>query len=455
LPLFAEYIRGVALPPAPTLPPPLQTLRLMARPIPLLEAARREIGDSFTIRAVPVQTMVFVSDAASIKAVFAADRVNTIAPGRNLILAPLLGPDSLLLIEGERHLQRRRLMLPPFHGDRMCAYEQVIEEATEREMERWPTGSPFPIHPSMQEVTLDVIMRAVFGVGGDRREELRRALLDILAATRSPGTIGIMVRGVRNLPHFRRVKRQIEVADQLLAAEIAQHRADPGLEQRDDILSLLISARDEEGEGMGDSELRDQLMTLLLAGHETTATGLAWAFELLLHHPEALERLRAELDEDGGGEYMEAVIEETLRLRPVIPFVGRLLKAPMTLDGYELPTGTNVFPSIYLAHTNPRIFPEPYSFRPERFLEGGGETYSWIPFGGGTRRCIGAAFAQLEMKVVLRTVLRAADLRAVSPEPQPMIRRNVTLSPRDGTPVTMSRRTVPAATGREGAPSPT
>ena len=337
----------------------------------------------------------------------------------------------------------------------MRAYEQVIEEATEREIERWPTGTPFPIHPSMQEVTLDVIMRAVFGVGGERREELRRALLDILAATRSPATIGVMIRGVRNLPRFKRVGRQVEVADALLAAEIAQHRADVELEQRDDILSLLISARDDEGEGMSDSELRDQLMTLLLAGHETTATGLAWAFELLLHHPEALERLRAEVDEDGGGEYMDAVIEETLRLRPVVPFVGRLLKAPMTLDGYELPVGTNVFPSIYLAHTNPETFPEPYAFRPERFLDGGGETYSWIPFGGGTRRCIGAAFAQLEMNVVLRTVLRAVDLRAVSPEPQPMVRRNVTLSPRDGTPVTMSRRAVPTGTAPEGALSPT
>ena len=430
----------MALPPALNLPPPVQTLRLMARPVALMERGRREIGDSFTVRAVPVQTMVFVSDPESIKAVFAADRVNTIAPGRNLILAPLLGPDSLLLLEGDRHLSRRRLMLPPFHGERMRAYEEVIREATEREMASWPAGPEFPIHRSMQEVTLEVIMRAVFGVGGERREDLRRALLAILAATRSPATIGVTIPGVRHLPRFRKVARQVERADALLAAEIAQHRADPELERRDDILSLLISARDEEGEGMSDSELRDQLMTLLLAGHETTATGLAWAFDLLLHHPEALERLRAEVDESGGGDYMEAVISETLRLRPVVPFVGRLLKQEMTLDGWDLPPGTNVFPSIYLAHTNPRTFPEPYAFRPERFLGDGVETYAWIPFGGGTRRCIGAAFAQLEMGVVLRTVLAAVDLRSARDEPQPMVRRNVTLSPREGTPVTMSRR---------------
>jgi cytochrome P450 family 135 len=443
----------VALPPALDLPPPIQTLRLMARPVPLMEKGRREIGDSFTIRAAPIQTMVFVSDPDSIKAVFASDRVNTIAPGRNLILAPLLGPESLLLIEGDRHLQRRRLMLPPFHGERMRAYEEVIRDATEREMDTWPVGTEFPIHRSMQEITLDVIMRAVFGIGGERRDDLRQALLAILAATRSPATIGVVIRGVRHLPRFRNLARQVEAADSLLSAEIAQHRADPDLEQREDILSLLISARDEVGEGMSDSELRDQLMTLLLAGHETTATGLAWAFELLLHNPETLERLRAELDESGPGEYMDAVIEETLRLRPVVPFVGRLLKQEMTLDGYELPPGTNVFPSIYLAHTNPKTFPEPYAFRPERFLDGGGETYSWIPFGGGTRRCIGAAFAQLEMRVVLSTVLAAVDPRPVRAEPQPMVRRNVTLSPRDGTPVTISRRAV--RTGREGALSPT
>ena len=430
----------MALPPALDLPPPIQTLRLMTRPVPLMERGRREIGNSFTIRAAPIQTMVFVSDPDSIKAVFASDRVNTIAPGRNLVLAPLLGPESLLLIEGDRHLQRRRLMLPPFHGERMRAYEDVIRDATEREMDGWPVGSEFPLHRSMQEITLDVIMRAVFGVGGERRDDLRRALLAILAATRSPATIGVMFRGVRQLPRFRKLARQVESADALLAAEIAQHRGDPDLEQRDDILSLLISARDDDGEGMSDSELRDQLMTLLLAGHETTATGLAWAFELLLHHPEALERLRAEVDESGGAEFMEAVIEETLRLRPVVPFVGRLLKRTMTLDGYELPPGTNVFPSIYLAHTNPKTFPEPYAFRPERFLEGGGETYSWIPFGGGTRRCIGAAFANVEMDVVLRTILRHFVIETDDAPEEKIHFRGIAFTPKDGGLVTVRRR---------------
>ena len=442
----------MTLPPGPSLPAPLQTLRLMARPVPLLERSRREFGDSFTLRAVPVGEMVFVSDPASIKAVFAADRVNTIAPGRNLVLAPLLGPDSLLLLEGDRHLGRRKLMLPPFHGERMRAYEEVMREATEREVEDWPTGAPFRLHSSMQEITLEVIMRAVFGVTQRRRDDLRGALLDILSAVRSPATIGVTMPVFRELPRFKRLQRQVAAADALLATEIAEHRADPGLEQRDDILSLLIEARDTEGEGMSDAELRDQLMTLLLAGHETTATALAWAFELLFRRPDALERLRDEVRGGDGSEYLDAVIEETLRLRPVVPFVGRELRQPMALDGYEIPPGTNVFPAIYLAHTNPETFPEPYAFRPERFLESPTETYSWIPFGGGTRRCIGATFAQFEMRVVLRTVLSSVDLRAASSEPQPMVRRNVTLSPRDGTPAIVERAFRPE---REGALSPT
>ncbi len=443
----------MTLPPGPTLPPPLQTLRLMARPVPLLERSRREFGDTFTLRAVPVGPMVFISDPDSIKAVFAADRVNTIARGRNLILEPLLGPDSLLLIEGDRHLGRRKLMLPPFHGERMRAYEEVMREATEREMESWPAGAPFKLHASMQRITLEVIMRAVFGVTQRRRDDLRQALLDVLAATRSPATIGVTMPVLRELPRFRRVRRQVEAADALLASEIAEHRADPDLDQRDDILSLLIEARDEDGEGMSDSELRDQLMTLLLAGHETTATALAWAFELLFRRPDALRRLREEVRGGEGSEYLDAVIEETLRLRPVVPFVGRELRQAMTLDGYELPPGVAVFPAIYLAHTNPDTFPEPYAFRPERFLESPTETYSWIPFGGGTRRCIGATFAQFEMRVVLQTVLSRADLRAGSAGPQPMVRRNVTLSPRDGTPAILVGRTV--SPEREGALSPT
>ena len=430
----------MSLPAGPSLPAPLQSARFIARPVPMMERCRREFGPTFTLRVLPVGEVVFITDPPSLKALFSADRVNTIAAGRNVILAPLLGDRSLLLLEGAEHLERRRLMLPLFHGKRMRAYERVMEEATEREVDSWPLGAAFPLHASMQAITLEVIMRAVFGVAEARREPLRQGLLDILAATRSPATIGITIPWVRRLPNFRALRRRIEGTDALLAAEIAEHRAARDIDQREDILSLLISARDEEGVGMDDRELRDQLMTLLTAGHETTATALAWAFDLLFRRPDALDRLREEVEEGTETAYMDAVVEEALRLRPVVPFVGRELGRAATLGGNELPAGTTVMPSIYLAHTDPETFPDPYAFRPERFLDEGPETYSWIPFGGGTRRCIGAAFAQLEMRVVLRTVLRRAVLEPATAEPEGIVRRNVTLSPRNGTPAVLRSR---------------
>jgi cytochrome P450 len=274
----------------------------------------------------------------------------------------------------------------------------------------------------------------VFGVEDDeRRQALRENLVAILATTRSPRAIGLTIGRLRRLPAYRRVEQMLADTDEALLAEIAERRADPELERREDILSLLVAARFEDGSAMSDAELRDQLMTLLMAGHETTATALAWAFDLLFRAPQKLERLRAEIAE-GGHEYLDAVIEETLRVRPVVPFVGRKLQLPTELGGYELPEGTVVMPAIYLTHTREDVYADAYAFKPERFLDGGPETYSWIPFGGGTRRCIGGAFAQFEMRVVLRTVLGQAELRPAKAQPEPIVRRNVTLSPRNGTP---------------------
>jgi cytochrome P450 family 135 len=430
----------MTLPPGPNAPAALQTARLVARPVPFFESCRRRYGETFTARVLSVGPMVFISDPASIKSLFGADRRNTIAPGRNVVLAPILGQRSLLLLEGEEHLRRRKLMLPPFHGERMRAYEAVMAEATEREVAAWPVGRPFALHPSMQAITLEVILRAVFGVEDDeRRQVLRRNLVGILATTRSPRAIGMTVRRLRRLPAYRRVGEMVAQADEVLLAEIAERRGDSDLASREDILSLLVGARFDDGSAMSDGELRDQLMTLLMAGHETTATGLAWAFDLLFRAPRQRERLMAELA-DGGQEYLDAVIEETLRLRPVVPFVGRELRVPAELGGYELPEGTVVMPSIYLAHTREDVYPDPHAFRPERFLDGGPDTYSWIPFGGGTRRCIGAAFAQLEMRVVLQTVLGQAELRSATGRPEPIVRRNVTLSPRNGTPAILVER---------------
>jgi cytochrome P450 len=430
----------MTLPPGPNAPAALQTARLIARPVSFFESCRRRYGETFTAQVLRVGSMVFISDPASIKTLFGADRQNTIAPGRNVVLAPVLGQRSLLLLEGEEHLRRRKLMLPPFHGERMRAYEAVMAEATEGEVASWPVGRAFPLHAGMQAITLEVILRAVFGVEDDeRRALLRRNLVGILATTRSPWAVGMTIGRLSRLPAYRRVGEMLAEADEILFAEIAARRGDPDLASRQDILSLLVGARFEDGSTMSDAELRDQLMTLLMAGHETTATGLAWAFDLLFRAPQKLQRLRAELAE-GGHEYLDAAIEETLRVRPVVPFIGRELRVPTELAGYELPEGTVVMPSIYLAHTRQDLYPDPQAFRPERFLDGGPDTYSWIPFGGGTRRCIGAAFAQLEMRVVLRTVLGQAELRPATDQAEPIVRRNVTLSPRNGTPAILVRR---------------
>jgi cytochrome P450 len=429
-----------ARPPEVPLPRLVQTARFLFRPIPFFEHWRRELGETFAARLIGPGDVVFVSDPDSMKRLFGADRVNTIAPGRNIILRPLLGRQSLLLQEGEEHLRRRKLMLPPFHGERMRAYESLIAEVTAAEVDRMPVGTPFALHPHMQAITLEVIMRAVFGVSdAARRDELRENLVAILAESASPLAIGLVIGPTQRLPHYRRFAQRVARTDELLAAKIAERRADPDLERREDILSMLIAARFEDGSEMSDGELRDQLMTLLLAGHETTATGLAWAFDLLLHTPSALSRLLGDLDSEES-EYLDAVVTETLRVRPVVPFTGRLLHEGAELGGFDLDPGTVVLAAIYMAHTNPDVYPDPFAFRPERFLEEGPDTYSWIPFGGGTRRCIGAAFALMEMRVALRTILASVALEAADPRPERMTRRNVTLSPRGGVRVTASPR---------------
>jgi cytochrome P450 family 135 len=429
-----------ALPPGPSTPRTLQTLRFLRDPIPLWERSSERFGETFTLRLHGPGDLVFISDPPSLKRLFAADRVNTIAPGRNLLLEPLLGSHSVLLAEDEDHMRRRKLMLPPFHGARMRAYEEVISEAAVRQVESWPVGERFALHPSMQALTLEVILRAVFGVEDDaRRDELSENLVAILATTQSPRAVGMAIPRLRGLPPWRRTVARIQRTDELLAEEIRRRRADPDLAEREDILSMLVAARFDDGSAMDDRDVRDQLMTLLLAGHETTATSLAWAFDQLFHSPEAMERLREEVTGDDDV-WLDAVISETLRLRPVVPFTGRQLREPAALGGFDLPEGAVVMAGIYLTHMRDDIYPEARSFRPQRFLEDSPETYSWIPFGGGTRRCLGAAFALFEMKVALRAILRRADLRPADPAPERMVRRNVTLAPARGTRAVLQRR---------------
>jgi len=396
------------LPPTPAVPPLVQTVWWLTRPINLMESCRRRVGDQFSVRFLGFERpMVMLSDPEAIRALY-MEHSHGLPPGRTLTLMPILGPRSVLLLEGSEHLARRRLMLPAFHGERMRSYEGIVRDAAERQIASWPLEQPLALHPYMQALTLDVILRAVFGVSdAERGRRLREVTLEI---------------------------------DRLLLGEIAERRAEGRFEEREDILSLLMGARFEDDGQMSDRELRDQLLTLLLAGHETTATALAWTFDLLLRHPATLARLTAEVDEGSQDEYLRAVIAESLRLRPVVPLAGRRLATELRTGEWTLPAGTDVTPAIWLTHTRADLYPEPYSFRPERFLEGAPTTYGWIPFGGGIRRCLGASFAEFEMRVVLQTVLRERELEAVGSRPERMARRNVTLSPQHGTRVRVKRR---------------
>jgi cytochrome P450 len=419
-------------------------VRWLTRPIAFLEACRRRHGDAFSVHLLGFQTpLVMVSSPEAIRALY-SEAGHQLPPGRTLSLRPIVGARSVLLLEGAEHLSRRRVMLPPFHGDRMRAYEPTVREAAEREIARWPADRPFAVHPSMQAITLDVILRAVFGVAdAERRERLRARLVELLGSTASAGLqfSVLLARRLGTRDPLLRMQALMAEIDEILAVEIADRRApgDAGA-AREDICSLLVAARFEDGGRMEDREVRDQLMTLLLAGHETTATALAWTLDLLTRHPGVLSRLRAELD--GGDEtYLRAVIAESLRLRPVIPLAGRRLTSDLRANGMVLPAGTDVTPAIWLTHTRPQAFPEPYAFRPERFLGKAPPTYAWIPFGGGVRRCLGAAFAEMEMRVVLAAILRDRAPVPAARRAERVARRNVTFSPRHGTRIVAALRT--------------
>jgi cytochrome P450 len=399
----------------------------------VLYACQDRYGDMFTIRIAYEGTWVILADPEAIKQVFTGDPKVFHAGEGNEILAPVLGRNSLLVLDEERHMSQRRLLLPPFHGERMQGYTETMGEIAAREIDRWPTGTPYALRPRMQAVTLEIILRTVFGVGEDetaKLADLRDALRDFLDLTTNPlMLLPLVLVGPDRVRSFGPFRRRIDRVDALIYREIAERRRVGDLEQRDDILSMLVGARHEDGSPMSDEEMRDELLTLLVAGHETTATSLAWAVERLVRHPEKLERLRSEV-EDGDDAYLTATIQETLRLRPVIALVLRKLTEPVEIGGRELPAGVAVAPCVYLVHRNPEIYPEPDRFLPERFLDNPPGTYTWIPFGGGVRRCLGASFAQLEMAVVLRELVRRHEIRPARRRPERVFRRAITETPR-------------------------
>ena len=427
------------LPPGPPLPMPLQTAIWSRQARRLLYASQDRYGDIFTLKILG-ETWVVLADPEAVKQVFTGDPRVFHAGEGNGQLAPLLGAYSLLVLDEGEHMSQRKLLLPPFHGRRMQAYEATMSEIAEREIASWPSGEPYALRPRMQALTLEIILRTVFGAReGEGLAELRDALrryLDLLSDPRQLlPVVAIGPRRVRRLPWVRRAMDRV---DALIRREIAARKRVTDLEERDDILSMLVGARHEDGSPMSDAEMRDELLTLLAAGHETTATSLAWAVERLSRHPEKLERLRAEAVAGEDDAYLTATIQETLRLRPVIAIVLRRLTEPVEIGGYELPAGISVVPSIYLAHRNPDIYPEPQAFRPERFLENPPGTYTWIPFGGGVRRCLGAAFAQFEMAVVLRELVKRREVRPVNQKPERIFRRAITETPRHNARVVLS-----------------
>jgi cytochrome P450 len=367
-----------------------------------------------------------------VKAVFTGSPERLHAGEANAILEPILGSHSILVLDEGRHIRQRKLMLPSFHGERLARYREQMEAIALGELERWPLGRPVAARPHTQAITLDVIMRTVFGVeDGERLTRLRTALRDLLEWTTARRRMFVVAAfGQDRLKNSEVLgfMRARAAADELVFDEIRRRAADPDLAERDDVLSMLLQARDEDGEPMTRVEIRDELMTLLVAGHETTATALAWALEQLSRQP----RILAELDGGGNEELLDAVVLETLRLRPVIVVVARRLVEPMELGGRTLPAGITVAPCIYLMHRRPEIYPDPEAFRPERFLENPPGTYTWIPFGGGVRRCLGAQFAQMEMKTVLRTILANASIEPTRAKPESMQRRAITFVPGRG-----------------------
>jgi len=409
-----------------------------------MEDCRRRYGDSFTLRIANEGVWVFVSDPDSIKAVFTGDPRLLHAGEANVVLLPVLGSNSVLLLDEGAHMRQRKLMLPSFHGDRLRGYAETMRDVTEEAIGSWPLGKPLATRPLMQALTLEIIMRTVFGVQDeDRKARLGAALSELLRWGTDPRRVALGIAlGPQRVIRLGLYRRVLEPADDAIYEEIAARRAAGGLEERDDVMSLLLQARHEDDTPMSDQELRDELITLLVAGHETTATGLAWALERLVRHPDALERLR-----EGDDDYADAVVKETLRLRSPIGIVLRKLREPMELGGRLLPAGVNVVPCIYLMHRRADIYPDPLAFRPERFLEGQGGTYTWIPFGGGVRRCLGASFAQLEMRIALQTLAGRLDLGAADSPPEHIVRRGITMSPsREGEIVARARTAVRSET---------
>jgi cytochrome P450 len=431
-----------SLPPGPNVPGALQMLATWKRPAASLERLRSRHGKRVTVQLPFQPPFVILSDPDDIKDLFMA-APDAVHPGEGArILEPLIGPNSVILLDEAPHLEQRKLMLPAFHGEKMQRLTGLMTELAEREIDSWPENEPVRLHPRLQRLTLEIILRAVFGLEqGVQLDQLRDALTGVLAFGESP--LSVMPWAQRTARWFGPVRRFAALTrrtDALIFQVIEDRRANPD-DDRDDILAMLLQARHEDGSPMSAQELRDELMTALVAGHETTASQLAWAFERLAREPRVTRRLAEELDDDSGDEYLTATVYEVLRRKPVLPNAEpRLTKRHVRIGDFEYPPGVALLASAYLVHHDPDIYPEPYAFRPERFLGTSPGTYTWIPFGGGRRRCLGASFAIQEMKIVLRVALRRYEVLAADVRAEPTARRSITFSPSGGARVILRDR---------------
>jgi cytochrome P450 len=445
-PIEAAEREGLAAPPAIPLPRLIQALRFNQRQIEFVFRARRELGEVFLMHGATEDAVALTSHPDHVRSLFTASPEQAPSLTGESPLRPIVGTESVLTAVGPRHMRQRKLLLPPFHGEAIEAYTQMIAAATEREIDRWPIGEPFALAPRMQAITLDVIMAGIFGIEGKPRRGtpehgLRQVIRRLVNASTQPvAQVGELLQIGRE-EAFGPMKAGLALLDRQVYAVIKARRRAADLEQRRDILSLLAQARTEEGEALNDKELRDELLVLVLAGHETTANSLAWAWERLVRAPAAHEALLGAVRSgDGAEEQIEATIVETMRSRPVIPLIGRRVTVPWRLGEYGVPAGTAVAMSILLLHHREDLYPRPFDFLPERWLGRKPGTYEWIPFGGGIRRCLGAALAMAEQRVVLEAMARRLDLETEDPAPERALHRNVTMIPAHGARVIVRSR---------------
>jgi cytochrome P450 len=417
------------------MPAALQTIGWWIRPLAFSERLQARLGSPFTLRLLGQPPFVVLTDPVALRELFTADP-EVLHPGEGArLLEPIVGANSVILLDERRHLEQRKLMLPAFHGDRMQRLTGLMTELTERELDDWPVGEPVELHPRLQRLTLEIILQAVFGLEeGPRLALLRERLPAILTFGDSPiSLLPQAQQALRGRGRFGRFERDRADVDRELFALIDERRRDG--EERDDVLAMLLAATHSDGSPMADEEIRDELVTALVAGHETTASSLAFAFEQLARSPEVQERLATD-----GDDYLDATVNEVLRRRPVLPIPEpRLVVREVTIGGRTYQPGVVLTAGAYLVHHDPEIYPEPYAFRPERFLERKPGTYTFLPFGGGRRRCLGASFALLEMRLVLRAAAERFTVAAAGPRRRAR-RRMITITPGDGGLVVLSSR---------------